>query len=541
VTVQQVEVVVRRAGQPERRVMLAAGVTQVGRAEDNDLVLPDIGVSRRHARIVFDAGSVRVDDLGSGNGTMFRGRRVDTQVIADGDEVVIDPFVLSFRFMGAQAEVPEDDDTVRAPADGGFSGAAARIVVLQGNRLASSYPVGGAPLSMGRSEARDIVLFDPAASRDHARVELRSDGYWLVDRGSANGTYLDSERVTDGRRLAHGAHIRIGSTEFRFELASPPAAAAPVPPPPVAAPAPPPPVAAPAPPPLPVPAPAPAPPPVAPVVAPPPPVAPAAPPPAAAAPPPPRRSSAPLIAAIVIGFLIVVGGLGAGALGLALMGDGDVLARIQGAPELPELPPPYTVQPGNEAKVDKLLADGAMHFAQGRYLDATGRYYKVVQDHEPGHPEAGRLGFVSCEYVAFQLLADDLQRKSMSDRDKEAQKKEALAQVKEAVGSGEGLVDARLKVDAALVVLPGDDKLKAAQNQVRSAIQRSLRRKPAASHQKAVRKKMKSAENALAEGDLGGARSALEAAIEADETGVVPERYRAERLLELVEYREDHP
>lgn len=277
---------------------------------------------------------------------------------------------------------------------------------------------------------------------------------------------------------------------------------------------------------------------MAPVVAPPPPVAPA---PAAVTPPPPRRSNAPLIAAIVIGFFIVVGGLGAGAVGLALMGDGDLVSRLQGAPELPELPPPYTVQPGNEAKVDKLLADGAMHFAQGRYLDATGRYYKVVQDLEPGHPEAGRLGFVSCEYVAFQLLADDLQRKSMSDRDKEAAKKEALAEAKAAVSSGEGLVDARLKVDAALVVLPGDDKLEAAQNQVRSAIQRSLRHKPGASHQKAVRKKLKAAEKALAANDLSAARSALEAAVEADETGVVPERYRAARLLEVVEYREDHP
>jgi hypothetical protein len=65
----QVELVVRRSGQPEWRRVLAQGVTQMGRAEDNDLVLPDIGVSRRHARIVVDRDEVRIEDLGSGNGT----------------------------------------------------------------------------------------------------------------------------------------------------------------------------------------------------------------------------------------------------------------------------------------------------------------------------------------------------------------------------------------------------------------------------------------------------------------------------------------
>ncbi len=538
-TVQQVEVVVRRAGQPERRMMLSAGLTQVGRAEDNDLVLPDIGVSRRHARIVFDAGVVRVDDLGSGNGTMFRGRRVDSQEMADGDEIVIDPFVISFRFLGAQSDVPEDDDTVRAPPDGGFSGAAARIVVLQGNRLASSYPVGGAPLSMGRSEARDIVLFDPAASRDHARVELRADGYWLVDRGSANGTYLDGDRLVDGHRLAHGAHIRIGATEFRFELAEPQGAVAP---PPAAPPAPPPLPPAPVPAPAPAPVPAPAPPPV-PVAAPAPPPVPVpapAPVPVAAA-PPPRRSNAPLIAAVVIGFLFVVFGVGAAAVGLVVMNGEDLAARFGGTPELPDLPPAFEVRAENRDKVDQLMADGAMHFAQGRYLDAAGRYYKVVQDYEPGHPEATRQGFVACEYVAFQVLADDLRRGEVDEKALRKHKAEVLAAVEAAEGSGEGLVDARSAVDDALVLMPGDKELRAAQNSVRSAIQRALTRKPGASHQKAVVKKLKVATKALDAGDAAKAADALEAAIEADPEGIVPERYRAAALLETVRYREDNP
>ena len=42
--------------------MFGLGVTHLGRAEDNDLVLTDIGVSRRHARILVQPGSVWIED-----------------------------------------------------------------------------------------------------------------------------------------------------------------------------------------------------------------------------------------------------------------------------------------------------------------------------------------------------------------------------------------------------------------------------------------------------------------------------------------------
>ncbi|MBL8615737.1 MAG: FHA domain-containing protein, partial [Deltaproteobacteria bacterium] len=228
----QVELVVRRSGQPEWRRVLAQGVTQMGRAEDNDLVLPDIGVSRRHARIVVDRDEVRIEDLGSGNGTFFKGRRVDSQVLSEGDEVVVDPFTLVFHFQGGK---DEDDETLRAE---GEEAPAIQLLVLAGHRLAPAYPLLATGLGLGRSPAQDIVLFDPAASRDHARVEARADGLWLFDRGSANGTYVNGERVNGTQRLSAGDHIRIGATEFRLEVgagaAAAPAKAAPAPAPPPA-------------------------------------------------------------------------------------------------------------------------------------------------------------------------------------------------------------------------------------------------------------------------------------------------------------------
>lgn len=55
---------------------LATGATALGRASDNEIVLPDATVSRHHAMIVVGAGGMRIKDLGSTQGTMLDGAKV---------------------------------------------------------------------------------------------------------------------------------------------------------------------------------------------------------------------------------------------------------------------------------------------------------------------------------------------------------------------------------------------------------------------------------------------------------------------------------
>jgi pSer/pThr/pTyr-binding forkhead associated (FHA) protein len=58
---------------------------RLGRAEDNDLVLEDLRVSRHHALIRTQGELFILEDLGSTNGTFFGGRRVGARVLDDGD------------------------------------------------------------------------------------------------------------------------------------------------------------------------------------------------------------------------------------------------------------------------------------------------------------------------------------------------------------------------------------------------------------------------------------------------------------------------
>lgn len=70
--------------------------TTLGRAIDNDIVIADASVSRRHASIVPQEGGFALRDLASQNGTFVRGQRIDgARQLANGDDVRLGdaPFV----------------------------------------------------------------------------------------------------------------------------------------------------------------------------------------------------------------------------------------------------------------------------------------------------------------------------------------------------------------------------------------------------------------------------------------------------------------
>lgn len=204
-----IEVVIRQPGFPDRVIPLQEGRSRLGRADDNEIVLSDVGVSRRHAQIVVNQGEVSIEDLGSGNGTYYFGHRVKSQLMRDQDEVVIDPFVLQFQIKGGPVAIAPPA-LVDEPIDG------PRIEVVVGNgMIGNRFPIVDGKLTMGRAEDRDVVVPDAASSRHHCQVTLQGGEYVLHDNGSANGVFVNAVRVRECT-LSNGDLIRIGNTEMRF-------------------------------------------------------------------------------------------------------------------------------------------------------------------------------------------------------------------------------------------------------------------------------------------------------------------------------------
>ena len=100
-------IVVRSGPLKGQRYPLRTAVVNVGRADYNDIVIPEGSVSTNHAKIQRREGIWVLVDLDSTNGTMVDGERVD-------EEVPLAPGAL-LRFGDVQCVFEPTDDTVDAP------------------------------------------------------------------------------------------------------------------------------------------------------------------------------------------------------------------------------------------------------------------------------------------------------------------------------------------------------------------------------------------------------------------------------------------
>ena len=81
----------RRAG---TAFVLPPGITTVGRDGEAGILLDDITVSRHHCRFILDGDSLRVEDVGSTNGTYVNREISDAADLENGDEVLIGKYHL---------------------------------------------------------------------------------------------------------------------------------------------------------------------------------------------------------------------------------------------------------------------------------------------------------------------------------------------------------------------------------------------------------------------------------------------------------------
>jgi pSer/pThr/pTyr-binding forkhead associated (FHA) protein len=88
--------IVRRGPSAGTKFTFDTDVVTVGRHQQSDVFLNDITVSRRHAELRKEDKRYAVTDLGSLNGTYVNRARVDSSVLASGDELQVGKFRLLF-------------------------------------------------------------------------------------------------------------------------------------------------------------------------------------------------------------------------------------------------------------------------------------------------------------------------------------------------------------------------------------------------------------------------------------------------------------
>jgi pSer/pThr/pTyr-binding forkhead associated (FHA) protein len=91
----------------------------------------------------------------------------------------------------------------------------AKLMASRGNTMLGSWFIENRRLTIGRAEGSDIRLDDAAVSKLHAAIEVRGVDHMLLDMESANGTFVNGNRVTR-HLLNHGDTIEILDFKIRY-------------------------------------------------------------------------------------------------------------------------------------------------------------------------------------------------------------------------------------------------------------------------------------------------------------------------------------
>jgi hypothetical protein len=70
---------------------------------------------------------------------------------------------------------------------------------------------------LGRDASCDVRVDDKTVSRRHARIERREGAWFVVDQSSANGTFLEGEKIAEGA-LREGQELRLGTVAYRVVI-----------------------------------------------------------------------------------------------------------------------------------------------------------------------------------------------------------------------------------------------------------------------------------------------------------------------------------
>jgi hypothetical protein len=115
-------------GNGSREFELVDLEASIGRELDNSLRLPDPSISRHHAVIRQANGGFEIQDLGSSNGVLVNGTRMETALLKDGDRVTLGQVQLTYLDPRATKENPLGtvrlnlDDMAKLQARGGTDG-----------------------------------------------------------------------------------------------------------------------------------------------------------------------------------------------------------------------------------------------------------------------------------------------------------------------------------------------------------------------------------------------------------------------------------
>lgn len=181
----------------------------IGAAPDCAIRFPQADVSAHHARLTLAGEAWVLEDLGSTNGVFVNGQRITTCHVDQHSQIAIGSALTTLgALLGAlqQAAQPAPAPGAEAPR---ASGPPTPVGAVEEREVSDRM------LLIGRDEQCDIPIADSRVSLRHARVFRNAGRLIIEDAGSANGTYVNGERIA-WKILTADDVVQVGTKALRF-------------------------------------------------------------------------------------------------------------------------------------------------------------------------------------------------------------------------------------------------------------------------------------------------------------------------------------
>ena len=223
-------------------------VVNFGRSRNgNEIMIESDGqISKRHARLeIGENGRFTLTDLASTNGTRVNGKRIESRLLNDGDEIILGSTRIEFRQENAGSSVSSASSArssiveERSSLGGEFGGAAsplsetgssspasrllrsraARLVLLndEDDSVLDDFLL-ASETRIGRGITNDVVLPDRSLAIHHAQITFDGEAYLLEAMPEAPTALNETPLAPDQPcRLQPGDRIRLGNLTLKFE------------------------------------------------------------------------------------------------------------------------------------------------------------------------------------------------------------------------------------------------------------------------------------------------------------------------------------
>ena len=216
---------------------LGGGELTIGRTPGNDIVIDNVGVSRRHAVMRVQDGKAFLEDLGSANGTFVRGQKIERHELQDGDEIAIVKHRLVYR-IPKDSETPSRVEPMPDPGQRTMYIDTTTIAQAVGSRQASrsegaaattlrprlllpdlkKFALDEDEVTLGSGSGCQIQLSGMFVGRVHAKIVRTKEGQLKIQHLSGlAGTRVNGEKISE-HILKHGDEIEIAKQKLLFRL-----------------------------------------------------------------------------------------------------------------------------------------------------------------------------------------------------------------------------------------------------------------------------------------------------------------------------------